>query len=145
MTIEWGEMGKMDFIIDHQLYFDPHQIVKSQSFSRDQLYGLVCVSVFTIQSEGMYLILKCQLATRHYSVQNKAAINPPQKATINPREEFLVNTGLSEFEPLKADIGESQKAAIPHKDNIYICLLLQFEKFLLLYPEKNSYLAWNAF
>ncbi|VEB36511.1 hypothetical protein [Legionella cherrii] len=123
--------------------------IKSQNFSRDQVrravYGLVRVGVITVQSEGMYLILKCQLATRHYSVQNKAAINPPQKATINPREEFLVNTGLSEFEPLKADIGESQKAAIPHKDNIYICLLLQFEKFLLLYPEKNSYLAWNAF
>lgn len=82
----------------------------------------------------MYLILKFQLATRHYSVQNKAAINPPWKATINSHEEFLVNTGLSEFEPLKADIGESQKAAIPHKDNIifiYYCNSKNFDCFIL--------------
>ncbi|KTD15558.1 Legionella vir region protein [Legionella gratiana] len=83
-----------------------------------------------MQSEGMQLILKCNLASRHFSVQNKAAINPP--------EEFLESTGLSGCEPLKADIAEPQKAAIPHKDNnYYIYLLLQFEKFWSLYPEKN--------
>ena len=63
----------------------------------------------------MQLILKCNLASRHYSVQNKAAINPPQKATIKPHGESIENTGLSEFEVSKADIVEPQKAAIPHK------------------------------
>ncbi len=52
--------------------------------------------------------------------------------------ESLDNTGLSEVEALKADTVESQKAAIPHKDNYYIYLLSQFEKFWSLYPEKKS-------
>ncbi|WP_412755625.1 hypothetical protein [Legionella longbeachae] len=129
--------------ISEQLYVELHQGIKSQSFSRDQVRravsGLVRAGIIEMQSEGMQLILKCNLASRHFSVQNKAAINPPQKAAINPPEEFLENTGLSGCEPLKADIAEPQKAAIPHKDNnYYIYLLLQFEKFWSLYPEKKS-------
>lgn len=129
--------------ISEQLYVEPHQGIKSQSFSRDQVRravsGLARAGVIEMQSEGMQLILKCNLASRNFSVQNKAAINPPQKATINPHVESLENTGLSECELLKADIGESQKAAIPHKENnYYIYLLSQFEKFWSLYPEKKS-------
>lgn len=128
--------------ISEQLYIEPHQGIKSQSFSRDQvrraLYGLVRAGVITIQSEGMQLILKCELATMHYSVQNKAAINPPQKATINPQGESLVETGLSHGEPQKGDIAESSKAAIPLKEDNYIYLLSRFEQFWSLYPEKKS-------
>lgn len=128
--------------ISEQLYVEPHQGIKSQSFSRDQMRramsGLERAGVITVQSEGMQLILKCELATRDYSVQNKAAINPPQKAITNPHEKNLVNTGLSGVEPLKADIAESQKAATPLKDNNYIYLLSQFERFWSLYPEKKS-------
>ncbi|HHS3313271.1 TPA: hypothetical protein ACTGGB_003247, partial [Legionella pneumophila] len=128
--------------ISEQLYVEPHQGIKSQNFSRDQVRrsvsGLVRAGLIEVQSEGMHLILKCLLASSHYSAQNKAAINPPQKATIKPRGESLENTGLTEFEALKADTVESQKAAIPHKDNYYIYLLSQFEKFWSLYPEKKS-------
>ncbi|PWY54320.1 hypothetical protein DGG96_17420 [Legionella qingyii] len=128
--------------ISEQLYVEPHQGIKSQNFSRDQvrraLYGLVRAGVITIQSEGMQLILKCELATMHYSVQKKAAINPPQKATINPHDVSLVETGLSHVDSQKGDIAESSKAAIPLKEDNYFVLLSQFEKFWSLYPEKKS-------
>lgn len=129
--------------ISEQLYIDPHQGIKSQSFSRDQVRravsGLARVGVIEVQSEGMQLILKCPLATRAFSVQNKAAINPPQKAAIKPHEKILVNTGFSESEDEKLVIVEPQKAATPLiKDNNYIYLLQQFEHFWQMYPEKKS-------
>ncbi|MCW8436808.1 hypothetical protein [Legionella pneumophila] len=129
--------------ISEQLYIEPHQGIKGQSFSRDQvrraISGLVRAGLIEVHSEGMHLILKCLLASQHYSVQNKAAINPPQKATIKSHAESIKNTGLSEVETLKADIVESPKAATPlYKDNYYIYLLSQFEKFWSLYPEKKS-------
>lgn len=129
--------------ISEQLYVEPHQGIKSQSWSRDQIRravaGLVRAGVISVESEGMQLILKCQLATLGYSVQNKAAINPPQKGAIKPRGLSLSDTGLSEDEPSKADIVETPKAAIPLlRDNYYIYLLSQFEKFWSLYPEKKS-------
>ena len=128
--------------IAEQLYVEPHQGIKSQSFSRDQVRravsGLVRTGIIEVQSEGMQLILKCKLATRAFPVQNKAAINPPQKATINPHDKSLVNTGLSGVEPSKVDIAEASKAAIPLKEDNYIYLLSQFEKFWSLYPEKKS-------
>jgi len=46
----------------------------------------------------------------------------------------------------KADIGKSAKADTPLKDNNYIYLLSQFEKFWSLYPEKKSrQIAWQAY
>jgi hypothetical protein len=128
--------------ISEQLYVEPHQGIKSQSFSRDQLrravFGLARAGVITVQSEGMQLILKCELATRDYSVQNKAAINQPQKATTNQHEKILVNTEVFGAGYSKADTAESQKAAIPLKEDNYIYLLSQFEQFWSLYPEKKS-------
>lgn len=128
--------------ISEQLYVEPHQGIKSQNFSRDQVRravsGLARAGIIEVQSEGMQLILKCELATRAFSVQNKAAINPPQQATTNPHEKSPVNTGFSGVEPSKADIVEAAKAAIPLKENNYIYLLSQFEKFWSLYPEKKS-------
>lgn len=129
--------------ISEQLYIEPHQGIKSQRFSRDQvrraIYGLVRAGMIEVQSDGMQLILKCPLASMHYSVQNKAAINPPQKAAIKPHDNMLVNTGLSEDGDVKADIAEPPKAAIPLKEDNYIYLLLQrFEYFWQMYPEKKS-------
>lgn len=129
--------------ISEELYIEPRPGIKSQSFSRDQIRraiaGLVRVGIVTVQSEEMHLILKCELATLGYSVQNKPAINPPQKATINQPEKILDITGLSQMDDNKADIAKPQKAAIPLKDNNYIYLLLsQFEQFWSLYPEKKS-------
>lgn len=63
--------------ISEHLYIEPHQGIKSQSFSRDQVRravsGLKRAGVIEVQSDGMQLVLKCPLATRHFSVQNKAA------------------------------------------------------------------------
>jgi len=130
--------------ISEQLYVEPHQGLKSQSFSRDQVRravsGLVRAGTIEVQSKGMQLILKCVLATKPYSVQNKAAINPPQQAATKPSEKNPVNTGLTEIETTKAVIAEPPKAAIPLKENNYLYIFLQkkFEQFWLLYPEKKS-------
>jgi len=47
--------------ISEQLYVEPHQGIKSQSFSRDQVRravsGLARTGVIEVQSEGMQLIL----------------------------------------------------------------------------------------
>ncbi|MBA2650438.1 MAG: hypothetical protein H0U75_12755, partial [Legionella sp.] len=137
--------------LSEQLYVEPHQGIKSQSFSRDQMrravMGLARAGLISVQSEGMQLILKCELATRNFSIQNKAAINPPQQAAINPPYQPLVNTGPSQFDPLKADIAEPPKAAIPLKeDNYYIYLLSQFENFWNAYPlKKSQQKAWEQF
>jgi hypothetical protein len=129
--------------ISEQLYVEPHQGIKNQSFSRDQVRrsvsGLVRAGLIEVQSEGMHLILKCLLASQHYSVQNKAAINPPHKAAIKPPITAQLNTGFSGVEVEKGDIANPSKAAIPlYKDNYYIYLLAQFEQFWSLYPEKKS-------
>lgn len=136
--------------ISEQLYVEPHQGIKSQSFSRDQMRravsGLARAGVIAVQSEGMLLVLKCELATRAFSVQNKAAINPPQKATTNPHEKNRVDTEFSRSGAMKADIAGSPKAAIPLKEDNYIYLLSQFEHFWSLYPEKKSkQSAWEVF
>ncbi|AMP94044.1 hypothetical protein [Legionella pneumophila] len=146
MDVKTGTVGIKRRIshqsISEQLYVEPHQGIKSQSFSRDQVrravYGLARAGLIEIQSDGMQLILKCPLASSDYSVQNKAAINPPQKAAINPLEKILVNTGLNESQDEKADIVETPKAAIPLKEDNYIYLLRQFDHFWRLYPEKKS-------
>ncbi|KTD34679.1 hypothetical protein Lmor_1212 [Legionella moravica] len=147
MDVKTGIVGTKRRIshqsISEQLYVEPHQGIKSQSFSRDQVRravsGLVRAGLIEVQSEGMHLILKCLLASLHYSVQNKAAINPPQKTTIKPPVTDQLNTGFSEVEGEKGDIVNPSKAAIPlYKDNYYIYLLAQFEQFWSLYPEKKS-------
>lgn len=128
--------------ISEQLYIEPHQGIKSQNFSRDQVRravsGLVRAGMIEVQSDGMQLILKCPLALRHYSVQNKAAINPPQKAATKPHEIVLVNTEFSEDTDVKTDTDEPPKAAIPLKEDNYIYLLRQFDHFWSMYPEKKS-------
>ncbi len=128
--------------IAEQLYIEPHQGVRSQGFSRDQVRravsGLARVGMIDIQSEGKQLILKCLLAPKHFYVQNKAAINPPQKDGIKEHNKSLVNTAISDDEAVKADTAKGAKAAIPHKEDNYIYLLRHFEQFWRMYPEKKS-------
>jgi hypothetical protein len=128
--------------ISEQLYIEPHQGIKSQSFSRDQVRravsGLARAGIIEIQSEGKQLILKCLLASRDFSVQNKAAINPPQKAAAIAPVSNPLDTGFSEDCPSKADTAEPQKAATPLKEDNYIYLLRGFEHFWRMYPEKKS-------
>ncbi|MGC1181339.1 hypothetical protein [Legionella sp.] len=125
------------------LYTEPHQGIKSQSFSRDQVRrvvsGLVRAGIIEVQSEDRHLILKCLLASRNFSVQNKAAINPPQKAATKPHEISLVNTEFFENMDVKANTCEIAKADTPLiKENNYIYLLRQFDHFWQMYPEKKS-------
>ncbi len=128
--------------IAEQLYVEPHQGIKVQRLSRDQVRravsGLVRSGAITVQSEGLHLILKCELATRAYSVQNKAATNPPQKAAINIDEKSLLDTTRLGVESRKGNTVETLKAATPLKEENYIYLLSQFEKFWSCYPEKKS-------
>lgn len=129
--------------IAEQLYVEPHQGIKSQSFSRDQVRravsGLVRAGLISIESEGMHLILKCKLAAMDFYVQKKAAINPPYKATTNSHNENLVTTRVLEDEAAEPATANPSKADTPlYKDNLYIFLLSQFEKFWSLYPEKKS-------
>ncbi|MCC5791337.1 MAG: hypothetical protein JJT82_01830 [Legionellaceae bacterium] len=128
--------------ISEQLYIEPHQGVKSQSFSRDQVRravsGLARAGIIEIQSEGKQLILKCLLASRGFSVQNKAAINPPQKAATIPPVSNPLDTGFLDDWTSKADKAEPQKAATPLIKDNYIYLLRGFEHFWRMYPEKKS-------
>lgn len=155
MDVKTGIVGMKRKIshqsIAEQLYIEPHQGIKSQSWSRDQvrraLSGLARAGVVNMQSEGLQLILKCPLATLGYFIQNKAAIKPPEEAALVLSNEYQVNKGLSGYNHSKANIDESQKAATPLKeDNYYIYLLSQFEKFWDLYPlKKSQQKAWQQF
>jgi len=155
MDVKTGVVGVKRRIshqsIAEQLYIEPHQGIKSHTWSRDQVRravsGLARAGVITLQSEGLHLILKCQLASLGYFVQNKAAINPPQQGTTLSSSQSLENTGLLGINTLKADIDEMPKAATPLKeDNYYIFLLSKFEKFWDLYPLKKSKpKAWDAY
>ena len=75
--------------IAEQLYIEPHQGVKSKSCSRMQvrrsLSALERVGLITVQSEGKKLILKCELATLGYFVQNKVDLNPTQQLDLSKR------------------------------------------------------------
>jgi len=129
--------------IAEQLYIEPHQGIKSISFSRAQarraLAALERVGLISLQSEEKQLILKCNLATQGYFVQNKVVTNPSQKAVINPNTKSPVNTGLTGGEPTKAVIADPPKADTPLKeDNYYIYFLQRFEHFWRMYPEKKS-------
>lgn len=134
--------------IAEQLYVEPHQGIKAPSFSRDQVRravaGLARVGIVSVLSEDLSLILKCELASVRFYVQNKAAINPPFQATINPPEKKLINSESSRIEEQKADIANPQKAATPLVNNNF--LIIFFEKFWESYPQKKSKsAAWEAF
>lgn len=125
-----------------EYYVEPHQGIRGGSPSKDQLRralkGLERAGVILIQSTKERLILNCLVARKSFNNQNKAAINPPQVATTIKSQSSLVNTEVFEGEALKATIAKAPKAATPHKENNYIYLLRDFEKFWLLYPEKKS-------
>jgi ubiquitin len=136
--------------IAEQLYIEPYQGVKSESFSRAQARRAVAslerVGLLTVRSQGMQLILKCELATRGYSVQNKPVTKPSQQADTVKTHLPLEDKGLLEGSTQKPDTGKTAKADTPLIRDIYIYLLLQFEQFWNAYPEKKSkQSAWEAF
>src|SRR5438552_445881 len=79
-----GKKRKISYSsIAEQIYVEPHQGIKAQNFSRDQVRravaGLARVGIISIHSDDMHLILKCELAARYFSGQNKAATKPQAK------------------------------------------------------------------
>lgn len=136
--------------IAEQLYVEPHQGIKNESYSRAQvrraLSGLERAGLIQLQSQEMKLILKCNLASMPYSVQNKAVTKPSHQAVMESLSQPVeINENLP-CEGLKADIGKTPKADTPLIKDNYIYLLSQFEKFWSIYPEKKSKAnAWLAF
>ncbi|QDQ40247.1 hypothetical protein E3226_007480 [Legionella geestiana] len=146
MDVKTGTVGVKRGIslqsIAEQLYIEPHPGIQSGSFSRDQirraLAGLERAGVIAVQSQGRQLILQCVLATLGYSVQNKAATNPPQQAAIDIRKQISDFKELLSISSDKPATPETLKAAIPLKEDNYIFLLSCFEQFWQAYPEKKS-------
>lgn len=128
--------------IAEQLYIEPHQGIKTESFSRAQVRravdSLERAGLILSQSKGQRLILKCLLASRAFCNQNKAVTNPSQQAVISQINEPVENKGFSYSLDEKAVTGEIAKADTPHKDNNYLYLLSQFEQFWNVYPERKS-------
>ena len=137
--------------ISEQLFVEPHPGIKTTPiYSRAQLRraiaGLERAGLICLQSEGLQLILKCQLATLGYFVQNKAVTNPSQQDIPSESSYQHVNKGLSKVSAEKAAIGKLQKAGLPLEEDNYIYLFTQFEKFWDLYPlKKSKQKAWEAF
>ena len=126
-----------------EVYIQPHQGVREEKHSRAQvrraLVSLERIGLITPQSQDLQLILKCNLATLGYSVQNKVVTNQSQQVVTKQSQKNRANTELSTIEVSKAVIDEMQKAVTPLKENNYLYFLLQkFEQFWLFYPEKKS-------
>ncbi len=136
--------------IAEQLYVEAHQGIKSNSCSRMQirrsLSALERVRLISFQSQGLKLILKCELATTGFSVKNKVDLNPTHQIDLVKRSQHPDISGDFSNSLLKTDIGQTPKADTPLIENNYIYLLSQFEKFWSIYPEKKSKTnAWQAF
>ena len=113
--------------IAEQLYVEPHQGIKSESCSRMQvrraLSSLSRAGLITPQSQGMKLILKCELASRSYSVQNKVDPKPTQQADLSPLSQPIEIKENHALCYKKADLAKTAKADTPLKENNYIYLL----------------------
>ena len=136
--------------IAEQLYIEAHPGIKSENFSRAQarraLTGLERAGVIINQSKDLQLILKCSLATRDYSVQNKAVTNPSQQVVTATNSQLIEIQKDYCSKSQKADMGKMAKADTPLKEKNYIYLLSQFEQFWLSYPQmKSREQAWQVF
>jgi hypothetical protein len=132
------------------LYVEPHQGIQSGSPSRQQLRrivkGLERAGLVEIQSFDKHLVLKCLLANSNNSNLNKADTIPTQQGILSESTYHYENKGLSGHTSEKAVISKTQKADIPLKEDNYIYLFTQFEKFWDLYPlKKSKQKAWEAF
>ena len=112
--------------IAEQLYVDAHQGIKSVRYSRTQvrraLPGLERMGLISLQSQGLKLILKCELARMGYSVQNKVVTNSSQQVGIETNHQHLENKVFFDVEKQKVDIAKTAKADTPLKESNYILL-----------------------
>jgi hypothetical protein len=128
--------------IAEQLYVEPHQGIKSVSYSRAQIRraiaGLERAGLVQSQSDEHKLILKCLLANQSYSVQKKAVTKPSQKGGRLLCATDLDSHGDSLANASKPDTVKTEKAGTPHKDPVFLYLFKQFEIFWSHYPSKKS-------
>ena len=139
-------------IIAEALYIKPYPGIKSSKPNKQQIrriiYHLEKIGLIAIQSEDQTLILKCLLANYHPGVQNKADTEvdtQPDTGVIakHPYKSRLIDDSLQ-----KADTDPNTEADTPLciRNNYYIYLSQQFEKFWTLYPlKKSKQSAWIKF
>jgi hypothetical protein len=132
------------------LYVAPIPGVKTEYPSHQQvrrvIKSLERVGLIAIQSTEKNLILKCLLVEENKSVQNKPGMRPTSEADTNQASDTDVKSiGYKDIHR-QADRGKPSQGDTPQKEDIYIYLLSQFEKFWSLYPEKKSKATtWKAF
>ncbi len=128
--------------IAEQLYVEPHQGIKSVSYSRPQvrraIESLERAGLIQNQSKDQKLILKCLLASRDYCAQNKVITNPSQLAVTDQSAINCENKGLTVYDEVNAVTGDHPKAVTPLKDDSYLYLFNKFQQFWNLYPERKS-------
>ena len=138
-----------------ELYVEPHTgYVNSGSPSKQQLrralQTLERAGLISIQSIGKKLILKCELATWDYCVQNKPDTNPTHQPGANPTSKNNIKTNDYGFSNAKADTGKSAQPGTPPVSdiniNIFVFLKNEFEKFWQIYPVKiGKEKSWEIF
>lgn len=134
-----------------ELYVEPHRGYASGAPSKDQmrraLKTLARAGLLSIHSEDKKLILKCELASADYSVQNKVATKAPQQSHTPLITKNKNETARYSDNNEKADTTKLAKAATPPESGINIIFLEHaFEKFWLMYPNKQSKIqAWKIF
>ena len=108
--------------IAEQIYIEPHQGIKAETYSRAQvrraLVALERVGRISNYSENLKLILKCELASRIYSDQNKGVTKQSQQPSVRLLLENNQDTSSYDCIPQKPSIEQATKADTPlYKDN----------------------------
>lgn len=114
--------------ITEELYIEPHQGIKEDQPSQQQIRraidwleraGLIERDKSKNRADKQS-IFKLVLATRDYSVQNKADSNPTMKSNSNPTKAQASNTNdYISYECGKADKAKTAKADMPPISDIY--------------------------
>lgn len=127
--------------ITEELYVEPHQGMKEQQLSEQQIRraldwlekrGLIKRDK-SFNKSNRQSVFKLILATRDYSVKNKADSNPTKQADSNPtKAEESNSSGSNGFDDGKADNAENAKADMPPISDIKTTNTTSpYEKFLM--------------
>lgn len=134
-----------------EIFVEPHTGYRAETYSREQLRraleGLVRAGVLDRKSKNKQLIFECSLASRDFSVQNKADTNPTHQADTKQAAFSIAQTDTYKLIHRKADTPETTQADTPPgTGNIVLLLQQRFEKFWSLYPlKKSKQKAWEQF
>ncbi|HAU1059742.1 TPA: hypothetical protein F8V25_13570 [Legionella pneumophila] len=136
--------------IAEQLYIEPHQGIKSVSYSKAQirraLGALERVGLIKFQSDEYKLILKCLLASQNYYVSKKVVTNQSHQENTYENNNLIENKREFLSNETNVLISDLNKADTPHINNDYLYLFKRFENFWSFYPNKKSrQKAWDEF